>query len=145
MVRKVWFLKTALKIDRTVSAVRNSEKGDVTNLVNTLKTNVIGWKLLSSSLLFLLWCLAVGLGNYINTINREVNNLATKTRESVENVNQQVVELTAEMKSIEDDVLDLKLNKNVASDRTSEDFIASSLRTDVAGRFYITRQIVTLS
>ena len=53
-------------------------------------------------------------------------------------MNQQVVELTADMKSIEDDVLDLKLNKNVASDRTSEDFIASTLRTDVAGRFYLT-------
>ena len=62
-------------------------------------------------------------------------------------MNQQVVELTADMKSIEDDVLDLKLNKNVASDRTSEDFIASSLRTDVAGRFYMTHDtaIVTLS
>ena len=59
-------------------------------------------------------------------------------------MNQQVVELTADMKSIEDDVLNLKLNKNVASDRTSEDFIASSLRTDVAGRFYMTRQIVTV-
>ena len=87
----------------------------------------------------MLRCLSVGLGNYINTINREVNNLATRTRESVENVNQQVVELTADMKSIEDDVLDLKLNKNVASDRTSEDFIASSLRTDVAGRFHTIR------
>ena len=56
-----------------------------------------------------------------------------------------MVELTADMKSIEDDVLDLKLNKNVASDRTSEDFIASSLRTDVAGRFNISTTIVTLS
>ena len=55
----------------------------------------------------------------------------------MENVNQQVVELTADMKNIEDDVLDLKLNKNVASDRTSEDFVASSLRTDVAGKFSI--------
>ena len=43
----------------------------------------------------------IGLGNYINTINREVNNLASRTRDSLENVNQQVVELTADVKMIE--------------------------------------------
>ena len=58
--------------------VRRSEEGEtnnaeVTALVNTLKTNVIG------------------LGNYINSINREVNTLATRTKDSIENLNQQVV------------------------------------------------------
>ena len=91
---------------------------EVKSLVNTLKTNVIG------------------LGSYINTINREVNNLATRTRDSLENVSQQVVELTADVKGIEDDVVDLKLNGGSAgltSDKTAEDFSSSSLRTDVAG------------
>ena len=90
---------------------------EVKSLVNTLKTNVIG------------------LGSYINTINREVNNLATRTRESLENVNQQVVELTADVKGIEDDVVDLKLNggSGSSSDKISDDFTSSSLRTDVAG------------
>ena len=95
-----------------------SSTEEVKSLVNTLKTNVIG------------------LGNYINTINREVNSLATRTRESLETVSQQVVELTADVKGIEDDVVDLKLNggsSGITGDKTSEDFSSSSLRTDVAG------------
>ena len=91
---------------------------EVKSLVNTLKTNVIG------------------LGSYINTINREVNSLATRTRESLETVTQQVVELTADVKEIEDDVVDLKLNGGSAgltNDKLSEDFTSNSLRTDVAG------------
>ena len=91
---------------------------EVKSLVNTLKTNVIG------------------LGSYINTINREVNSLATKTRESLETVTQQVVELTADVKEIEDDVVDLKLNGGSAgltNDKITEDFTSNSLRTDVAG------------
>ena len=51
----------------------------------------------------------IGLGNYINTINREVNNLASRTRDSLENVNQQVVELTADVKMIE--VNEIKIAK----------------------------------
>ena len=89
----------------------------MTSLVNTLKTNVIG------------------LGNYINTINREVNSLASRTRDSLENVSQQVVELTADVKTIENDVVDLKLSSQTTSskDKVSDEFVSSSLRTDVAG------------
>merc|ERR1719234_178436 len=50
--------------------------------VGTLKTNVIG------------------LGNYINSINREVNSLASRTKESVENLNNQVVQLTTSLNKV---------------------------------------------
>ena len=98
---------------------RDSNNDDVTALVNTLKTNVIG------------------LGNYINTINREVNKLAGTTRDSLENVSQQIVELTADVKTIENDVVDLQQNpssfSSSSSGASSTDFVSSSLRTDVAG------------
>ena len=90
----------------------------MTALVNTLKTNVIG------------------LGNYINTINREVNSLAGRTRDSLENVSQQVVELTADVKTIENDVVDLKFSSQTTSSNSKgsdDEFVSSSLRTDVAG------------
>ena len=45
----------------------------------------------------------------------------------------QVIELTADMKTLEDNVENIKSSGNQASDNTSGDFIASSLRTDVAG------------
>ena len=97
---------------------RDSNNDDVTALVNTLKTNVIG------------------LGNYINTINREVNSLAGRTRDSLENVSQQVVELTADVKTIENDVVDLKFSSQTTSSSnkgSDDEFVSSSLRTDVAG------------
>jgi len=89
---------------------------DVTSTVNTLKTNVIG------------------LGNYINSINREVNSLAGRTKESIENINQQVVELTANVNSIEAELANTKKsNDDNKNDFSSDDFVASTLRTDVAG------------
>ena len=48
-------------------------------------------------------------------------------------MNQQVIELTADMKSVEDEVQNIKTSNIVGTDKTSQDFIASSLRTDVAG------------
>merc|ERR1711892_347182 len=89
---------------------------DVASTVNTLKTSVIG------------------LGNYINSINREVNSLAGKTKDSIENLNQQVVELTANVNSIEADLDNTKKsNDNLKNEFSSGDFVASTLRTDVAG------------
>eukprot|EP00090_Calanus_glacialis_P035978 TRINITY_DN6138_c0_g1_i1.p1 TRINITY_DN6138_c0_g1~~TRINITY_DN6138_c0_g1_i1.p1 ORF type:complete len:725 (-),score=193.83 TRINITY_DN6138_c0_g1_i1:220-2394(-) len=89
---------------------------DVASTVNTLKTNVIG------------------LGNYINSINREVNSLAGRTKDSIENINQQVVELTANVNSIETELSSTKKsNANLKNEFSSGDFVASTLRTDVAG------------
>jgi len=89
---------------------------DVSSTVNTLKTNVIG------------------LGNYINSINREVNSLAGRTKESIDNINQQVVELTANVNSIEAELANTKKsNDNLKNEFSSGDFVASTLRTDVAG------------
>jgi len=89
---------------------------DVDSTVRTLKTNVIG------------------LGNYINSINREVNSLAGRTKDSIENLNQQVVELTANVNSIEAELDSTKkTNDNLKNEFSSGDFVASTLRTDVAG------------
>jgi len=89
---------------------------DVSSTVNTLKTNVIG------------------LGKYINSINREVNTLAGKTKDSIESLNQQVVELTANVNSIEAEISSTKKsNENLKNEFSSGDFVASTLRTDVAG------------
>jgi chromosome segregation ATPase len=97
-----------------IAASRSSS--DVASTVNTLKTNVIG------------------LGNYINSINREVNSLAGKTKDSIENLNQQVVELTANVNSIETELSSTKKsNDNLKNEFSSGDFVASTLRTDVAG------------
>ena len=75
-----------------IAASRSSS--DVASTVNTLKTNVIG------------------LGNYINSINREVNSLAGRTKDSIENINQQVVELTANVNSIESELSNTKKSKH---------------------------------
>ena len=76
----------------------------------------------------------IGLGNYINSINREVNSLAGRTKESIENINQQVVELTANVNSIEAELANTKKsNDNNKNEFSSDDFVASTLRTDVAG------------
>jgi len=94
----------------------SQSSSDVSSIVNTLKTNVIG------------------LGNYINSINREVNSLAGRTKDSIENINQQVVELTANVNSIETDIsVTKKSNENLKNEFSSGDFVASTLRTDVAG------------
>ena len=121
VLTKIDFLESQGGHGGSAMAMDNGQESsteEVKSLVNTLKTNVIG------------------LGSYINTINREVNSLATRTRESLETVSQQVVELTADVKGIEDDVVDLKLNggsSGLTGDKSSEDFSSSSLRTDVAG------------
>ena len=76
----------------------------------------------------------IGLGNYINSINREVNSLAGRTKESIENINQQVVELTANVNSIEVELANTKKsNDDNKTEFSSDDFVASTLRTDVAG------------
>ena len=84
--------------------------------VTTLKTNVIG------------------LGNYINSINREVNSLATRTKESVENINKQMAQLTTEVGSI-------KNTKKSSLDLGSDSFLPSSVKTDVAS---LSTQLFTL-
>ena len=77
----------------------SQSSSDVSSIVNTLKTNVIG------------------LGNYINSINREVNSLAGRTKDSIENINQQVVELTANVNSIETDIsVTKKSNENLKNE-----------------------------
>ena len=89
---------------------------DVSSTVNTLKTNVIG------------------LGNYINSINREVNTLAGKSKESIENIDQQVNDLTTNFKRIEAELKNTKQSyENLKNEFSSSDFISSTLRTDVAG------------
>ena len=105
---------TTLLQTEFIAASRSSS--DVDSTVRTLKTNVIG------------------LGNYINSINREVNSLAGRTKDSIENLNQQVVELTANVNSIEAELDSTKkTNDNLKNEFSSGDFVASTLRTDVAG------------
>merc|ERR1711994_884390 len=89
--------------------------------VGTLKTNVIG------------------LGNYINSINREVNSLASRTKESVENLNNQVVQLTSSVSKVKMDQEELSTkvssaNKKSALDLDNDDFLSgtSSVKTEIA-------------
>ena len=80
------------------AASRDNNSGDeVRALVNTLKTNVIG------------------LGNYINTINRELNTLAANTRGSLDTVAEQVGDLAADLQTVEGEVAALKLTSGTAS------------------------------
>ena len=101
------------------AASRDNNPGDeVRALVNTLKTNVIG------------------LGNYINTINRELNTLAANTRGSLDTVAEQVGDLAADLQTVEGEVAALKLTSGsgAAAEVTLGDgLVSSSLRTEVAG------------
>jgi len=98
--------------------------------VGTLKTNVIG------------------LGNYINSINREVNSLASRTKESVENLNNQVVQLTSSVSKVKMDQEELgakvsSTNKKSALDLDNDDFLTgtSSVKTEIAS---LSSQVFTL-
>jgi len=98
--------------------------------VATLKTNVIG------------------LGNYINSINREVNSLASRTKESVENLNNQVVQLTSSVSKVKMDQEELgakvsSTNKKSALDLDNDDFLTgtSSVKTEIAS---LSSQVFTL-
>ena len=104
----------------SAAASRDNNPGDeVKALVNTLKTNVIG------------------LGNYINTINRELNTLAGNTRGSLDTLTQQVGDLAADLKTVEGEVAELKLTSGSGSAAEvtlgNGGLVSSSLRTEVAG------------
>ena len=62
-----------------------------------------------------------------------MNSLAGRTNESIENINQQVGELTANVNSIEAELVNKKKpNDDIKNDFSSDDLVASTLRTDVA-------------
>merc|ERR1719458_2123731 len=92
--------------------------------VGTLKTNVIG------------------LGNYINSINREVNSLASRTKESVENLNNQVVQLTTGLGKVKAEQ-EMASTKKSSIDLDSDDFLSgsSSVKTEIAS---LSSQVFTL-
>jgi len=92
--------------------------------VGTLKTNVIG------------------LGNYINSINREVNSLASRTKESVENLNNQVVQLTTRLNKVKVEQ-EMASTKKSSIDLDSDDFLSgsSSVKTEIAS---LSSQVFTL-
>ena len=79
----------------------------------------------------------IGLGNYINTINRELNTLAGSTRGSLDTLTQQVGDLAADLKTLEGEVADLKLTSGSGSAAEvtlgNGGLVSSSLRTEVAG------------
>ena len=77
----------------------------------------------------------IGLGNYINTINRELNTLAGNTRGSLDTLTQQVGDLAADLKTVEGEVAELKLTSGSAAEVTlgNGGLVSSSLRTEVAG------------
>ena len=97
---------------------KDTNSGALSSTVATLKTNVIG------------------LGNYINSINREVNGLASRTKDNVENLNQQVVQLTTTINTVKSDVA---TGPKSGLDFGSSD--SSSLKTDVAS---LSSQLFTL-
>ena len=88
--------------------------------VGTLKTNVIG------------------LGNYINSINREVNSLATRTKESVENINQQLIQQTGELSSLKDKSSLATTNLSFSSSKTEVAALSSQLFTLKTSVFELT-------
>ena len=79
----------------------------------------------------------IGLGNYINTINRELNTLAGNTRGSLDTFTQQVGDLAADLKTVEGEVAELKLTSGSGSAAEvtlgNGGLVSSSLRTEVAG------------
>ena len=110
----------SITLSISAAASRDNNPGDeVKALVNTLKTNVIG------------------LGNYINTINRELNTLAGNTRGSLDTLTQQVGDLAADLKTVEGEVAELKLTSGSGSAAEvtlgNGGLVSSSLRTEVAG------------